>query len=772
MKKRFLVSAPLRRRSGRDSRGPRMQGAVLGPGSLFFRERISRFSRFSVGCRERGERGGKVCFECVSRGCSLFRDLRVSLSFPSFAAFVETENDSLVLEVVARELHWLLSHACPKPSEAVVAARVDPESCELSLLVSLLQTLLWTADETVKETALAAFYRLFSLASLSEADEPAAAGKKSATVFINVFLPRLWRLLADGSAKAQQVAAQLLPSALFHLQGTLDDLSRNPAEGSDAPRAEIREKLERSREQLVDAFVKYVCGGPDLSSLTLQLEAGKHLPLFVAFVAKVLHSAPSRFASGDANAKDKLDPTDANAPEAATRILHALREALQAVLRAASEALKMQGIRALAAMAQTDPVVFRTLGDNLLPMLFADPSWRIRAAVCEALDRLGLFLVSSVPSKSSDHGQDKDSSEEEQDSLLPEAALGPGTCIVSVLIQFLKDRDLNVKAAALRTTRKLVKMTGNCSGVLQSFLEEGESIFSAVGISQNAPILVECMATVCTMAEAAKTEEGKWQLTVFAFSLLRVDDWHVALCFLKNLHIFVASPPPSFLSVLLTRLDMLVNLPSSRWRVRACVLQQLPLLLLLPEVDEETSTQLWLLLLQLLQDDVWAVRQEGPAAIEQLVMNVRPEKDHLLEAARARGREDDAISGDRAREESLLATRLAREALLEKLVPVLEQLRDDSRSFVRGEVSRYVLGLQRLYSKEVWNLVFAPLLERIADDRIPQTRYAAAKAIQILLAYEAAGHAPSVVPSEWLQKMKKKLADDPDPDVVEAVLEE
>ncbi|KYF45913.1 HEAT repeat-containing protein, partial [Toxoplasma gondii ARI] len=55
--------------------------------------------------------------------------------------------------------------------------------------------------------------------------------------------------------------------------------------------------------------------------------------------------------------------------------------------------------------------------------------------------------------------------------------------------------------------------------------------------------------------------------------------------------------------VLLTRLDMLVNLPSSRWRVRACVLQQLPLLLLLPEVDEETSTQLWLLLLQLLQDD-------------------------------------------------------------------------------------------------------------------------------------------------------------------------
>ncbi|KFH03024.1 HEAT repeat-containing protein, partial [Toxoplasma gondii VAND] len=584
-------------------------------------------------------------------------------------SFVETENDSLVLEVVARELHWLLSHACPKPSEAVVAARVDPESCELSVLVSLLQTLLWTADETVKETALAAFYRLFSLASLSEADEPAAAGKKSATVFINVFLPRLWRLLADGSAKAQQVAAQLLPSALFHLQGTLDDLSRNPAEGSDAPRAEIREKLERSREQLVDAFVKYVCGGPDLSSLTLQLEAGKHLPLFVAFVAKVLHSAPSRFASGDANAKDKLDPTDANAPEAATRILHALREALQAVLRAASEALKMQGIRALAAMAQTDPVVFRTLGDNLLPMLFADPSWRIRAAVCEALDRLGLFLVSSVPSKSSDHGQDKDSSEEEQDSLLPEAALGPGTCIVSVLIQFLKDRDvrveetsdpkrhqqqegrrrekkrqrrrgreekrhragrhegekrrdrkpqqgteslqkrslrrrcffyahesddlssrrcpsllrflvsrrsfvllsvsspqrprfsctpfrrfvffrlqLNVKAAALRTTRKLVKMTGNCSGVLQSFLEEGESIFSAVGISQNAPILVECMATVCTMAEAAKTEEGKWQLTVFAFSLLRVDDWHVALCFLKNLHIFVASPPPSFLS--------------------------------------------------------------------------------------------------------------------------------------------------------------------------------------------------------------------------------
>ncbi|KFG30868.1 HEAT repeat protein [Toxoplasma gondii FOU] len=119
---------------------------------------------------------------------------------------------------------------------------------------------------------------------------------------------------------------------------------------------------------------------------------------------------------------------------------------------------------------------------------------------------------------------------------------------------------------------------------------------------------------------------------------------------------------------------------------------------------------------------VWAVRQEGPAAIEQLVMNVRPEKDHLLEAARARGREDDAISGDRAREESLHATRLAREALLEKLVPVLEQLRDDSRSFVRGEVSRYVLGLQRLYSKEVWNLVFAPLLERIADDRIPQTR--------------------------------------------------
>nr|PUA92933.1 HEAT repeat-containing protein [Toxoplasma gondii TgCATBr9] len=225
-------------------------------------------------------------------------------------------------------------------------------------------------------------------------------------------------------------------------------------------------------------------------------------------------------------------------------------------------------------------------------------------------------------------------------------------------------------------------------------------------------------------------------------------------------------------AVLLTRLDMLVNLPSSRWRVRACVLQQLPLLLLLPEVDEETSTQLWLLLLQLLQDDVWAVRQEGPAAIEQLVMNVRPEKDHLLEAARARGREDDAISGDRAREESLHATRLAREALLEKLVPVLEQLRDDSRSFVRGEVSRYVLGLQRLYSKEVWNLVFAPLLERIADDRIPQTRYAAAKAIQILLAYEAAGHAPSVVPSEWLQKMKKKLADDPDPDVVEAVLEE
>ncbi|CBZ53240.1 conserved hypothetical protein [Neospora caninum Liverpool] len=425
----------------------------------------------------------------------------------------------------------------------------------------------------------------------------------------------------------------------------------------------------------------------------------------------------------------------------------------------------MQGVKALAAMAETDPAAFRTIGDNLLPMLFADPSWRIRAAVCESLDRLGRFLVASLPA---------DAAEDESDGRLPVAALGPGTCLVSVLIQFLKDRDLNVKAAALRTTRKLVSMTRNSSGVLQAFLEEGESLFNAAGIAQNSPILVECMATLCAMADAARIDEDKWQLTVFAFSLLRVDDWHVAMCFLEHLHVFVASPPPSFLSVLLTRLDMLVNLPSSRWRVRACILQKLPLLLLLPDLDEETATQLWLLLLQLMQDDVWAVRQEGPAAIEQLVMSARPAQEHLQKAARhARGRDGESVDReDASGEEARHAERLAREGLLDRILPVLEQLRDDKRYFVRGEVCRYVLGLQHLYSRETWLLHFAPLLERIAGDRVPQTRYAAAQAIQILLAYEAAGQLPSAVPSEWLQKMKTKMSNDPDPDVAEVILGE
>ncbi|PHJ14667.1 heat repeat-containing protein, partial [Cystoisospora suis] len=60
---------------------------------------------------------------------------------------------------------------------------------------------------------------------------------------------------------------------------------------------------------------------------------------------------------------------------------------------------------------------------------------------------------------------------------------------------------------------------------------------------------VECMDTVCAMLEVATTDEDKWQLTIFAFSLLRVDDWYVAMAFLEHLKIFISSPPPSFLSV-------------------------------------------------------------------------------------------------------------------------------------------------------------------------------------------------------------------------------
>ncbi|PFH33134.1 HEAT repeat-containing protein [Besnoitia besnoiti] len=779
--------------------------------------------------------------------CSALGDGR--RDFISFLlSFIETEDDSLVLETVARELHALLAEALPNPEAIVASARADPESCEVSLFFSLLHALLLTADDAVKEAAVAASFHLFSAARLlapASAELPAveSLAEDAAVLFRAIFLPRLLQML-QGGLSAQRVAALLLPAALYHLRLVAELLPRSdPRDAGSSEAGPDLRPFERELDRLVSEYVMLCGEGADAAAApTLQREAGSQLPLFVTFCARVVGgerrkaracASAERAASlgktrlvekktrGAEEPEKKGCEQDGGKEERATtsedeaepQIVQALYEATYFFLRASADAPKLQGIKALATMAEMDAAAFRSIGDSLLPVLCADPSWRVRAAVCEALDKLGRFLVATA----AEDGKSTDA----EAVFIPPAALGQGTCLVSVLAQFLKDRDLNVKAAALRTTRKLVKMTNNCTGIMQTFLEEGESLFNAAGVTQSAPILVECMDTLCAMAGAATSEEASWQLTVFAFPLLRVDDWHVAMSFLDNLAVFVSAPPPSFLSVLLTRLDMLVNLPSSRWRIRARILQKIPLLLLAPKIEEETATQFWLLLVQLLQDDVWAVRQEGPAAIEQLVLNARAEEEHHEAAAeRQRAKKsakrqealgDDSTMGSGenaekiAAEEARLAIRFAREGLLGHLLPIFEQLRDDKRYFVRGELCRYILvsprlaaaaaaflhlrtgaegmgspkascatgsppAIKDLYSREIWISQFAPLLEQVVGDRVAQTRYAAAQAVKILL--EEAANETSVVPSDWLQKMKAKLIRDSDPDVAEVLFED
>lgn len=101
------------------------------------------------------------------------------------------------------------------------------------------------------------------------------------------------------------------------------------------------------------------------------------------------------------------------------------------------------------------------LSSLLYSFSVADPVWRVRAAVCERLDKIGRFLVASAstPAEEVDallrrrrrrEGErDRAGGEEEGggegEPCLPSASLGAGTCLVSVLVQFLKDREVSGK---------------------------------------------------------------------------------------------------------------------------------------------------------------------------------------------------------------------------------------------------------------------------------------------------------------------------------------
>ncbi|PHJ22280.1 heat repeat-containing protein [Cystoisospora suis] len=228
--------------------------------------------------------------------------------------------------------------------------------------------------------------------------------------------------------------------------------------------------------------------------------------------------------------------------------------------------------------------------------------------------------------------------------------------------------------------------------------------------------------------------------------------------------------------------------------------------------------------MHLLQDDVWAVRQEGPTALEYLVENailspLYEEENRRVKLLREGSKTSRfferkgssssftslaSMGGSRTsrnfeggdeknevkkkeKEDGAVSIALAREAILiDRLIPILDELAQDKRYFVRGETCRYILAIYRYFSPSVWKHQLSPLLERIAQDEVPQARYAAAKAVEILELQasqrgEIEGDDSSCVstsattttsPKEdfflersWIDAMKKKFLQDEDEDV-------
>ncbi|PHJ16958.1 heat repeat-containing protein, partial [Cystoisospora suis] len=310
----------------------------------------------------------------------------------------------------------------------------------------------------------------------------------------NVLLPSIYHMTArDGNARYQIASVLLLPLTAYYLQIFLVELESlidacrpheagvcTPSHGGFSPESngegEQEEKnevetpvgdllrpfqanLQRQIESIVDDYIR-LC--TDESALHMQLQAGGQLPVFIAYCssAAVMHYTQRRKKKAFAKKKtsknssseetgkkgveerekdsrgeqdeEEDDHDGRSSPWGAEekRILHLLYEAVSSFVRSSSDTLKMVGVEALAAMADRGPLsLFKSVVDNLLPMLCAStPS-----------DEIDALLKKRESSKK---GEENEKEENDEDGCsLPSASLGSGTCLVSVLVQFLKDRE-------------------------------------------------------------------------------------------------------------------------------------------------------------------------------------------------------------------------------------------------------------------------------------------------------------------------------------------
>ncbi|CDJ62664.1 LOW QUALITY PROTEIN: hypothetical protein, conserved [Eimeria necatrix] len=498
---------------------------------------------------------------------------------------------------------------------------------EIGMISSLLLRIMLHRSKELKAAALQAFTAFISRCNHADLLRTEVA-------------LRVLELSEEKQAAFRLAAASLIPTLLQSIRRCMSNIDAKHAKDPEKRTMEESrafEALADLKQRLLTSYVR-LCGDKDCS---VQLAAGQQLPTFVDCIAAEVDGLQQLSPIHD-TASGVAEGGSATGEKQIGELMIAVYTATQKFTLSIHESCRMQGVGAVAAMARRHAAAFRALGNNFLPVLCSDSSWRVRATVCLALKDISLLFCGLT------HGVTAEAKET--------AAM---TGMTSLLFKFLTDRSPMVKMAALHVLPQMAELVGSTSFVRESWMLELSRIAEDGCKSQGSRLAGACLDALISIIPLS-VEPQRRAFLELAVELIQQGSWKLKLAFLGNLCSLTAEEIV-FVSPLISSSQFATDEEGDDcWRIHAALAQQLPVILNAVKQEDE---KWWQLFTGLLLNPAWAVRQEAGFALRSVL-----ESEHRRQAAK--------IPAD-----SVLEQRLLR---------ALREVASCKNAFIRQDVAFYL----------------------------------------------------------------------------------